>query len=113
MNKFMKKLAFAGFAVLAAAGVAHAAGPSVNSACMLIGEMQGVFKILRTLAFVGAAFVIAAWAWGFIKAGDVKMDDLKDKGVGLLVGFTLLFSIGMVLQFLGPITGCANLVSGW
>lgn len=107
MKKIMKQFAFAGLALLAGVGMANAA--QTGNVCLLIGEMQGVFRTLRTLAFVGAGFFIANWAWGFIKAGDVKMDDLKDKGVGLLVGFTLLFSIGIVLQFLGPISGCPNL----
>ncbi len=102
----MKKLAFGLIAVFAAMGVANAA-PVGGDVCALVMAMKPVFNTLRTLAFIGAGFIIATWAWGFIKAGDVKMDDLQNKGVGLLVGFTLLFSIGMVLQFLGPITGCA------
>jgi len=102
----MKKIQFAILALFISVTAAHAA-----DVCPLIDSMQGVFKILRTLAFVGAAFAIAGWAWGFISAGEAKMDDLKKRGIGLLVGFTLLFSIGMVLQFLGPITGCA--LTGW
>ena len=40
--------------------------------------------------------------------------DLKDKGTGLLVGFILLFAIGLILQFLlsaagGRTFGCAGL----
>lgn len=108
----MKKFAFAAFALIAGMGIA-AAAPNPQGVCLLIGEMQGVFKILRILAFVGAGFMLAGWAWGWIAAGDVKKDDLKDKGVALMVGFTVLFGIGIILQFLGPITGCANLVSGW
>ncbi len=106
----MKKLAFGLFAVFAAMGVA-AAAPLGGDPCVLIGSMQGVFKTMRTLAFVGAGFCIAGWAWGFITAGEAKMDDLKKKGVGLLVGFTLLFGIGIVLQFLPGIAGCAAV--GW
>lgn len=106
----MKKLVLGMFVVFAAMGVASAA-PVGGDPCILINSMQGVFKTLRTLAFVGAAFCIAGWAWGYISKGEAKMDELKTKGIGLLVGFTLLFSIGIVLQFLGPITGCA--VMGW
>lgn len=109
MKKLMKQFAFAGFAIIAAMGMANAAG----NVCLLIGEMQGVFKTLRTLAFVGAGFMIAGWAWGYISKGEAKMEDLKGKGIGLLVGFTLLFGIGVVLQFLGPITQCPNLIGGW
>lgn len=127
MKKMLKKIGFAGLVILAGATVAVAAQPGAGGVgvvnndglCGLIIQMQGVFKILRTLAFVGAAFLVAQWAWGFIKAGDVKMDDLKDKGTGLLVGFILLFSVGAVLQFLLSSTGmnaigCATeLTMGW
>ena len=104
----MKKVLFGAIAVFAGMGAANAAGGDV---CMLIGSMQGVFRTLRTLAFVGAGFMIAGWAWGYITAGDAKIDDLKKKGTGLLVGFTLLFGIGIVLQFLGPISQCQNLAN--
>jgi hypothetical protein len=106
----MKKLLFSLVAVFAGIGVASAAGASADP-CILIASMQGVFKTLRTLAFVGAGFMIAGWGWGYITAGEAKMDDLKKKGTGLLVGFTLLFSIGIVLQFLPGIAGCAAM--GW
>ena len=104
----MKKIIFALTAIVAGTGAVMAA---YGDPCALIVGMQGIFKTLRTLAFAGAAFFIATWAWGFIKAGDVKMDDLQNKGTGLLVGFTLLFGIGMVLQFLPGISGCAGI--GW
>ena len=103
-----KSLFFSLVAVFAGMGAANAATGDV---CTLIASMQGVFKTLRTLAFVGAGFMIAGWAWGYITAGEAKMDDLKKKGTGLLVGFTLLFGIGIVLQFLGPISQCANLAN--
>lgn len=127
MKKMLKKIGFAGLVILAGATVAVAAQPGAGGVgvvnndglCGLIIQMQGVFKILRTLAFVGAAFLVAQWAWGFIKAGEVKMDDLKDKGTGLLVGFILLFSVGAVLQFLLSSTGMSaigcvpELTTGW
>ncbi|MDR0741288.1 MAG: hypothetical protein LBF28_00755 [Rickettsiales bacterium] len=108
----MKKVIFGLSAVFAAISVASAA-PVGGDACALVNSMQGVFRTLRTLAFIGAAFMIAGWAWGYISKGEISggIDDLKKKGVGLLVGFTLLFSIGIVLSFLGPITGCV--ISGW
>ena len=60
---------------------------------------------------------MAGWAWDYISKVKGEMKDLKDKGIGLLVGFTLLFAIGVILSFLlnaagegGPL-GCAT--SGW
>ena len=114
MKNLLKKVMFAGAFVLVGTAVAGAAENAANLAnvtvnnsglCDLIIQMQNVFKILRTLAFVGAAFLVAQWAWSYIKAGDVKMDDLKDKGTGLLVGFILLFAIGAVLSFVLSSTG--------
>ncbi len=95
---------------------AMATGVNPSGICRLIGQMRGVFEILRTLAFVGAAFVIAGWAWGYISKGEVKKDDLKDKGVGMMVGFILLFGIGIVLQFLlstagGNALGCPEILN--
>ena len=123
MKKLLQKFGVAGIVVLAGGAAALAAGPAgvgVNQTglCALIEQMQGVFKILRTLAFVGAAFIIAGWAWGYISKGEVKMDDLQKKGTGMLVGFVLLFGIGIVLQFflssagLGLI-GCQDVISNW
>lgn len=124
MKKLMKKLGFAGVATIAGTAVAMAAqapagvGVNMSGLCALIGQMYGVFQILRTLAFVGAAFIIAGWAWGYISKGDVKLDDLQKKGTGMLVGFVLLFGIGVVLQFflsstgLGMI-GCSDLITSW
>ena len=104
MKNLLKKLGFAGIVVLTGASAALAAvagGAGVNNSglCALIGRMYGVFQILRTLAFVGAAFIIAGWAWGYISSGKFEMDDLRKKGTGMLVGFVLLFGIGIVLQF--------------
>lgn len=123
MKKLLKKIGFAGFATLAGASVALAApgagGVSNAGLCGLISQMYGVFKILRTLAFVGAAFIIAGWAWGYIKDGKgVDMEDLRKKGTGMLVGFILLFGIGVVLSFflssagLNAI-GCDDVILNW
>lgn len=123
MKNLLKKLGFAGIVVLTGASAAMAApagvgGVNNSGLCDLIGQMYGVFQILRTLAFVGAAFIIAGWAWGYISKGEVKMDDLQKKGTGMLVGFVLLFGIGIVLQFflssagLGLI-GCENVILDW
>ncbi len=124
MQGLLKKLGFAGLVIAAGASMpalaaAAAGGVSNNGLCNLISQMYGVFKILRTLAFVGAAFIIAGWAWGYISKGEVKLDDLKTKGTGMLVGFVLLFGIGIVLQvFLFTnngleLIGCQNLITNW
>ena len=127
MKSLLKKIGVAGFVMLAggaAALAAPAAGGVVavnaDGLCGIINEMYGVFRILRTLAFVGAAFIIAGWAWGYISAGKgVDMEALKKKGTGMLVGFVLLFGIGVVLQFfifsntgLSAI-GCEEVISKW
>lgn len=123
MKNLLKKIGFAGFATLAGASVALAApaagGVSNDGLCALIGQMYDVFKILRTLAFVGAAFIIAGWAWGYIsKPADFKLEDLKTKGTGMLVGFILLFGIGVVLSFFLSSTGlnaigCDSVILNW
>lgn len=115
MKKLINKLNFALIGVMVSVP-AFAAGNT--GLCALIAQMHGVFKTLRTLAFVGAAFVIAGWAWGFISKGEVKKDDLKDKGIGMMVGFVLLFGIGVVLSFLvsqaGMDTmGCDSVLKNW
>ncbi len=118
MNKIFNKLNFAIVGLLCSTP-AFAAGINENGICLLITQMQSVFKILRTLAFVGAAFIIAGWAWKYISSGEAKMDDLKKQGTGLLVGFFLLFGIGFVLQAITTTAGlnaigCAGqLANGW
>lgn len=79
---------------------AMAAAFDPNVLCPLFEELGGVFEMLRTLAFGGAGFIIAGWAWGYINDGgkNVKLDDAKTKGLGMLVGFMLLFSIGAIIQ---------------
>ncbi len=112
LKKIQTKLSFAILAIMTS--VPAFADPL----CDLIKEMSGVFKILRTLAFVGAAFIIAGWAWGFIKDAKVDMDDLRKKGTGMLVGFILLFTIGIVLSFFlsqagGDLLGCKDEILNW
>ena len=75
MKKFMNKINFALVAVMASSPA------FADGMCDLIGSLKDVFKILRTLAFIGAAFYIAGWAWDFIKAGEAKVDDVKKKGI--------------------------------
>lgn len=123
MKEILKKVGFAGAVIMAGASMpalaaAAAGGVSEAGLCGLIQQMYGVFKILRTLAFVGAAFIIAGWAWGYISKGEVKLDDLQKKGTGMLVGFVLLFGIGVVLQFFMSSTGlgwigCESIIESW
>lgn len=123
MKEILKKVGFAGLVIMAGASMpalaaAAAGGVSEAGLCGLIQQMYGVFKILRTLAFVGAAFIIAGWAWGYISSGKVEMEDLRKKGTGMLVGFVLLFGIGVVLQFFMSSTGlgwigCEGIIESW
>ncbi len=96
MKKVLKYVGFASLAVLAGTGMAMA-GPN-DGLCKLVVQLGGLFRTLRLLAFAGAAFVIAGWAWGYISSGKVELKDVKEKGVGMLVGFVLLFSLGLVLS---------------
>lgn len=118
IKKILKNFVVAGLIVVVTVGVASAAGRGLavsKEVCDLIKELQGIFKLLRTIAFIGAAFFIAGWAWGWLAAGEFKMDEAKKKGIALLVGFLLLFSVGILLSIAlsGQITGCAEFFSGW
>ena len=76
-----------------------------EAVCNLIKGLRPVINTLRTLAFIGAAFVLMDWAWGYIKGGKAEMKDIETKGIGLLVGFFLLFGVGLILQFVGSNSG--------
>ena len=124
MKKIMNKINFAliamvvstsAFAAKASGGNAISAGKGV---CDLINRLHGVFEILRILAFVGAAFYIAGWAWKYISTGSVKVDDLKNQGIALLVGFGLLFMIGVLFSFVlsasgMEMIGCVDELTKW
>ena len=105
MKKISKYLMMAGISVSVYMQSAFAAKESTSGVCELIDKLSPVIKTLRTLAFVGAAFVLMDWAWGFIKDGAVKKDDLKDKGIAMLVGFFLLFGVGVVLSLIASTGG--------
>jgi len=118
MKKLMNKINMAAICILTS-------GPAMavvneSGICQLIEQMHSVLNILRTFVFVGAAFTIAGWAWGFITAGkgDDLIKDLKSKGIGMLVGFIILFSIGLILSFLLSTSGqqsmgCNNMMLSW
>ena len=110
MKKIMNKINFALIAVMVSVPSFAALGKTdvqvESGMCDLIKSLHDVFNYLRIAAFIGAAFYIAGWAWGFIsKPEDAKMDKIKDKGMGLLVGFSLLFIIGAILSFIMSATG--------
>lgn len=87
---------------------------NADGLCDFIVELQGVFATLRILAFVGAGFLIAQWAWGYIKDGKVEMKDVESKGTGLIVGCLLLFGVGMVIGFVMGDNGiCAAQLKEW
>ena len=116
MKKIMNKANFAIVGLMATMTPAMAE----SGLCDLIAQLGGLLKTLRTLAFIGAGFLIAEWAWGFIaKPDDVKLDTFKKKGVGMLVGFIMLFSIGAVLSFFisaaapGGSLDCAAQLKDW
>ncbi|MBD5400309.1 hypothetical protein HDR61_01000 [bacterium] len=113
MKKLMKKI---NFAIIAAMVSGPAMAANDAGICALIVQMQQVFRILRTLAFVGAAFAVAGWAWGYISKGEVKFDDVQKKGIGMLVGFILLAAVGIVLTAITStaglnVLGCVT--TGW
>lgn len=97
------------------------AAPAMNSGlCDMIARFQEVFKLLRTLAFVGAGFILAKYGWDAITSGKIAgkesvTEGLKSIGVPMIIGFALLFSIGILLGFLsnGENFGCQNLTTGW
>ena len=128
MKKIMNKINLAIIAVMisGSASMARDVKPidigtiqgSGNGICDLLENLHEVFNILRILAFIGAAFYIAGWAWGYIKGGKAELDDVKTKGIGLLVGFSALFLIGIVLSFVMSaagmnVLGCGDILRKW
>ena len=101
----LSAIAVAAIVVFAQDALAAKATADDTALCDFIGRFKGVISTLRTLAFIGAAFVIMEWAWGFISKGDVGKDDLKNKGVALLVGFALLLGVGFFLNFITSAAG--------
>ena len=109
MKKIMNKINFAIIAVMtsvpAFAALSKTEVTVDKDMCNLIKSLHNVFNYLRIAAFIGAAFYIAGWAWDFISKGEAKMEDVKKKGTGLLVGFILLFMIGVLLTFVLSVAG--------
>lgn len=107
MKKLMKKISFAMVGIMASVPAMAAAVEYGDVLCSLATEFNNIFRMLRLLAFIGAGMSIAGWAWGYIKAG--KIDDIQkevsSKGIALLVGFVLLFSIGTLLSVFMSMAG--------
>ena len=86
MKKIINKINFALIAMVVStsAFAAKAVGSNTiqvqTGMCDLITRLHGIFETLRILAFVGAAFYIAGWAWKYISSGDAKVEDLKKTG---------------------------------
>ena len=98
MKKLMKRLNFAIIGVMASVP-AMAAGNINQALCDLAERFGEIFSAIRLLAFVGAGVTIAGWAWGYISAGKIDaIKEVKEKGIALLIGFILLFSIGTLLS---------------
>ena len=118
MKKFMNKINFALISLMVSTPLF---AEELNAApfCELFHKLHSVFNILRIAAFVGAAFYIAGWAWEFISGGKAEMKTIKEKGTCLLVGFILLFMVGVLLSFVlsasgMSMIGCGNdLVTKW
>ncbi len=121
MKKAVNKLNFFIVGLMASVTSAVAADSdtttTANGICTLVEKLGDLLGTLRTMAFIGAGFLIAQWAWEFItKPEEVKLDKLKPKGVGMVVGFILLFGIGLVIGFLMDVAGkagCADEFIEW
>ena len=98
-------------------------GGGIDGMCVLIQKFQDIFKLLRTLAFVGAGMLVAKYAWEAISEGKIGGEaDLtkaaKNVGIPMILGFVLLFGIGVLLHVLSSATGaeilgCPALFTNW
>ena len=127
MKKVMNKISFAVLGLMVSVSAwardinidtIDQSGDGTNGICELLKSLQSVFNVLRIMAFIGAAFYIAGWAWEYIKGGEAKLDDVKKKGVGLLIGFSALLLVGIVLSFVMSasglkVIGCDNIFREW
>ncbi len=126
MKKVMNKINFAVLGIIMSASAwakeinidTVGGGDAGNGICDLLKSLQSVFNVLRILAFIGAAFYIAGWAWTYISKGEAKLEDVKKQGIGLLVGFSALLLVGIVLSFVMSasglkVIGCDNILRTW
>ena len=108
MKKLMKRLNFAIIGLMASVSSSMAVPLDADKAlCDLAKEFSGVFRIIQTLAFVGAGITIAGWAWGYISGGKAidPTKEVKEKGIPMLIGFILLFGIGTLLTVFMDMAG--------
>lgn len=97
----MKKVGFTLLALLLTVPAMAATGGAdlTQTVCELAKQFGSIFNVLRILAFVGAGFIIAGWAWDWISKGKgPETKDLKDKGMGMLIGFAVLFGLGAIIS---------------
>ncbi len=110
--------------VLSVVSLPAFAATDTSGLCELIAEMQGIFKVLRTLAFVGVGFILAKYAWEAISTGKLNgetelVKGVQKTGIPMLIGLIMLFMIGTILQVLSSasgaeLVGCsAELFQGW
>ncbi|MDO4424086.1 MAG: hypothetical protein Q4C08_04805 [Pseudomonadota bacterium] len=107
MKKLIKKLNFAIVGIMASAPAMALDGNMKDALCKMGAEFGSIFELLQMLAFIGAGVTIAGWAWGYISGGksvDV-VKEVKEKGVGMLIGFFLLFGIGTLLSIFMSMIG--------
>jgi len=112
LKNLTKDLMIAGLIIAATVNAALASSP----VCPLIVELKGVFATLRTLAFIGAAFVLATWAWKWIQTGVIDFKDAdRKKIIAMIVGLSVLFLIGMILTIVlnGRVVDCPELLQPW
>ncbi len=107
MKKLIKKLNFAIVGIMASAPAMALDSNMKDALCKMGAEFGSIFELLQMLAFIGAGVTIAGWAWGYISGGksvDV-VKEVKEKGVGMLIGFFLLFGIGTLLSIFMSMIG--------
>ncbi len=108
MKKLMKRLNFAIIGIMVSMpAMALNNGAAKDALCKIGAEFKGIFNILQILAFVGAGVTIAGWAWGYISGGKAVdvVKEVKEKGVGMLIGFFLLFGVGTLLSIFIDMVG--------
>lgn len=70
----------------------------------MIARFQEVFKLLRTLAFIGAGFILAKYGWDAITSGKIAG---KESVTDVFFSAYILY---ILYQFLPP---CANYIYAW
>lgn len=110
MKKLMKRLNFAIIGIMVSMPAMALNDGAKDALCNIGKEFKGIFNILQILAFVGAGVTIAGWAWGYISGGKAVdvVKEVKEKGVGMLIGFFLLFGVGTLLSIFIDMVGAGG-----